>query len=93
MVTGERLQELASLYAAFAKEENPLDPMVRRAETQFELLLKKSYAEQSDLKRANIIFDSFRYAIMPDIEKAAFDNVRRFPTILPEVRPRTRSRK
>jgi hypothetical protein len=88
VVTGERLKELAGLYAAFAKEENPLDPLVRRAETQFELLLKKSYAEQSAIKRTAISFDSFRYAVMPAIEKAAFDDVRKFPTILPEIKRR-----
>jgi hypothetical protein len=93
VVTGERLEELARLYAAFAKEENPLDPLVRKAETQFDLLLRKSYGEQSALKKANMTFESFRWAVIPDIEKAAFDNVRRFPTILPEVKPRIRPRR
>jgi hypothetical protein len=88
VVTGERQQQLATLYAAFAKEENPLEPLVEKAEREFILLLKKSYEELPPLTKASMSFDAFRYAVIPDIERAAFDHVRKFPAVLPEIRPR-----
>lgn len=88
MVTGERLVELAELYAVFAKAADPLNPSVKRAERQFQLLLKKSYDQLSPTLRKNVSFDNFRYESIQSIHDTAFDNVRKFPTVLPEVKRR-----
>jgi hypothetical protein len=73
------------LYAVFVKVEDPLPPAVRVAEREFWRLLKQRYEELSAVQKANITFEAFRYAVMPDIHRAAFENVLKYPAVSPEI--------